>query len=143
MSTSNSKSADCPIAATLEIVGEKWSLLILRDIARGMHRFSDVHASLGCAKNLLSARLKRLEAAGIIQADAYQVVGARTRRAYHLTPAGAELLPVLLGLQEWGRRYLGGTGGARITHRDCGAEVHAALGCSDGHAMSALEVEVA
>lgn len=143
MSTSGPTVTDCPIAATLEIVGEKWSLLILRDIARGLHKFGAIHASLGCARNLLSARLKTLEAARIIHTEAYQETGARARKAYHLTPTGADLLPVLLALQEWGQKHLGRTGGAHITHRDCGSEVHTTLGCSNGHTLSTLEAEVA
>ncbi|MDO4898001.1 MAG: helix-turn-helix domain-containing protein, partial [Rothia sp. (in: high G+C Gram-positive bacteria)] len=96
----------CPIASTLEIAGEKWSLLILRDIFRGLHKFSELHQNLGCPKNLLSARLKTLEAAGIIRREEYREAGSRSRASYHLTEAGEDLLPVLAALQSWGEKHL-------------------------------------
>lgn len=121
MSTSAVPAAICPIARTLEIVGEKWSLLILRDVARGITKFSEIHDSLGCPKNLLSARLKTLVSAGILAKREYKEPGARLRSSYHLTESGADLLPVLIALQSWGRAHLDSAEliSTRILHREC------------------------
>lgn len=144
MSTPAAPTATCPIARTLEIVGEKWSLLILRDVARGITKFSEIHDSLNCPKNLLSARLKTLVSAGILAKREYKEPGARLRSSYHLTEAGADLLPVLIALQSWGRAHLNPAEliSTRIFHRECGGEVHAALTCAHGHHIGAAEIHV-
>ncbi|MBP3088396.1 transcriptional regulator [Corynebacterium sp. sy017] len=102
----NPSLTQCPIARTVAIIGEKWSLLILRDLARGMNKFSEIQQSLGCPKNLLSTRLKTFERAGIIARNEYREAGARARQAYYLTESGKALIPVLLALQDWGEEYL-------------------------------------
>jgi DNA-binding HxlR family transcriptional regulator len=96
---------DCPVARTLDIVGERWTLLILRDLFRqGARKFQDFEASLtGIGPNTLSARLKRLEEAGIVERRFY---AQRPPRAeYVLTEKGRALGPVLRALKTWGERY--------------------------------------
>jgi DNA-binding HxlR family transcriptional regulator len=95
----------CPVARALDIVGEKWSLLILRDLFRhGPQRFQDLEQRLsGVAPNTLSARLKRLEAQGVIGTRLYE--RHPPRYEYLLTEKGKALGPVLKALYNWGERY--------------------------------------
>ncbi len=114
----------CPIARTLEIVGERWTLLIIRDLFRGAQRFQDLQESLvGVAPNMLSDRLKTLEEHGLIRREFYSQHPPRA--AYALTPLGRELQPALRALVIWGAKHFGGP--VRAIHEDCGhpIELHA------------------
>jgi DNA-binding HxlR family transcriptional regulator len=94
---------ECPVAQALEIIGEWWSLLIIRDAFRGLRRFEAFQASLGIARNMLSRRLKALVAAGILEKRAYS---ERPRRhEYRLTAKGRALMPVIVSLLVWGNRW--------------------------------------
>ena len=95
----------CPIARTLDIVGERWTILILRDlVVGGTRKFQDFERSLvGISPNTLSARLKRLEEAGVIERRFYEQHPPRAE--YALTKKGEELRPVLRALFEWGQRH--------------------------------------
>ena len=88
----------CPIAASLDVVGERWSLLVVREIALGNHRFSQIARGTGAPRDRLSARLRALVAAG--------VVDHREDGGYHLTGAGKDLIPALQMLLQWGNRWL-------------------------------------
>ena len=90
----------CPIAAAMEVVGEKWSLLIVREIALGANRFGAIVAGTGAPRDRIAARLKTLEAAGVIARTAYQ--DHPPRDEYGLTASGRDLLPVLDALLAWG-----------------------------------------
>ncbi len=96
---------DCPVARTLDIVGERWTLLILRDLFRqGPRKFQDLETSLaGIGLNTLSARLKRLEEAGIVERRFYEQHPPRAE--YALTDKGRSIGPVLLALKKWGETY--------------------------------------
>lgn len=95
----------CPIASTLDIVGDRWSLVILRSMVMGARSFSDLLAMPeGISTNILSERLKRLEQTGIIKLS--EKGSGSKRGAYRLTRSGAELLPVLKSLAAWGERNL-------------------------------------
>lgn len=94
---------ECPVARSLELVGEWWSLLILRDALRGRRRFEEFQESLGIARNILSRRLKRLVAAGVLERRPY---AERPRRyEYRLTDKGRDLFPVVTALMAWGNRW--------------------------------------
>ncbi len=95
---------NCSIEASLALVGEPWNLLILREVFRGFHRFSDFHHNLGLAKNLLSTRLKKLCDHDILK-QIPSKPGSR-RFEYHLTTKGYDLYPVLLALMQWGDKWL-------------------------------------
>ena len=99
----------CPIAATLDVVGDKWTLLIIRDIGRfGKHRNKDFQAAdEGIPTNILADRLKRLVAAGLVEKRRYQERPPRFE--YHLTRRGRDLLPVLKAMAKWGERHVPGT----------------------------------
>ena len=93
----------CPIARTLDIVGEWWTLLILRDLARGINRFDTLQEELGIARNILTVRLQTLLDHGLIERQCYQQRPERFE--YRLTEKGAEMNAVLLTLQQWGERW--------------------------------------
>jgi DNA-binding HxlR family transcriptional regulator len=94
----------CPVARSLDIVGEWWSLLIIRDAMLGVRRFSDFQRRLGLAKNILVTRLKHLVAAGVMQAVPASDGSLFTE--YVLTEKGKDLLPTLVALRQWGEKYL-------------------------------------
>jgi DNA-binding HxlR family transcriptional regulator len=94
----------CPIAASLEVVGERWSLLVIREISLGKHRFSEIARGTGAPRDRLSARLSALVDAGVLERRPYST--APPRSGYHLTAAGKDLMPVLQALLQWGNRWL-------------------------------------
>jgi DNA-binding HxlR family transcriptional regulator len=128
-------SDNCSIRRTLDVVGEKWTLLVLRESFYGVRRFEDFARGLGCARNILSARLHTLVEEEILRREPYQEPGARTRVEYVLTSKGQELLPALLALMQWGDRWTADSAGppVEIAHGDCGAPVDVALICGAGH----------
>jgi DNA-binding HxlR family transcriptional regulator len=93
----------CPIAAALGLVGERWALLVVREIALGATRFGDIVAGTGAPRDRIAARLKALESAGIVVRTPYR--GGPVRYEYRLTDAGDALMPVLDALLEWGRHH--------------------------------------
>jgi DNA-binding HxlR family transcriptional regulator len=135
----------CSIARTLEVVGERWSLLVLREVLLGNRRFEAIAAATGAPRAVLTARLRTLEQHGLLTLSAYREPGQRARTEYRPTPAARELQPVLTALTDWGDRYLSGADGppARTTHRDCGAPVHSRLRCEHGHDVGPRDVRVA
>jgi DNA-binding HxlR family transcriptional regulator len=114
---------DCSIAKALEAVGERWSLLIVRDVMNGRRRFDAIQASLGVARNVLASRLQRLVDEGILERRPYRE-GA-VRHAYFLTEKGLDLWPALVALLAWGDRYSDWPEGPPmlVVHRDCGGSV--------------------
>src|ERR1700720_192583 len=101
----------CPVARSLDTIGEWWSLLIVRDALTGTRRFSDFQKSLGLAKNVLSTRLKKLVACGIL--EQVPASDGSAYREYALTPKGRELFPVIVALRQWGET----SSGSGQTHR--------------------------
>ena len=128
----------CSIARTLALVGDRWTLLVLRDVVNGVGRFDELAGHLGIARNILSGRLARLEQAGLVERTPYQEPGARERHAYRLTGPGRELVPILMAFMAWGDRHLAGPEGppAVVRHADCGAPVRVSLTCDEGHELS-------
>jgi DNA-binding HxlR family transcriptional regulator len=134
----------CSIARTLEVVGERWSLLVLREVMLGNRRFEDILAATGAPRAVLSQRLNALVEQGILERRSYQDPGQRARWEYRPTAAGRDLQPVLTALMDWGDEHLAGSAGppAVTTHRDCGAQVHAELRCGHDHRVSYRELAV-
>ena len=93
----------CPIAAALELVGERWALLVVREIALGSTRFSDIVAGTGAPRDRIAARLKALESANVIARTPYR--DGPVRYEYRLTESGEALIPVLDSLLEWGKKH--------------------------------------
>jgi DNA-binding HxlR family transcriptional regulator len=112
----------CPIGRAADLLGDRWTLLILRNATIGMRRFDDFRSDLGIADNILSARLGRLVDAGVLTRVPYRD-GGRTRQEYRLTESGADVLPLLHTLSRWGQRYTEPAQPAdpmRIVHLACG-----------------------
>lgn len=126
---------NCSIARTLAIVGEKWTLLVLREAFYGVRRFEDFHAALGCARNLLAARLRTLVAEGLLERASYQEEGRRRRHAYRLTDKGIDLFPALAALMQWGDRWTADPSGPPVLlrHRECGERLTVQLRCDAAH----------
>lgn len=132
--------ANCSVGRALAEVGERWSLLIVREALDGVTRFGDFRARLGIASNLLSTRLDRLVAAGVMTRVAYQEPGDRQRFEYRLTEKGADLRPTVIALLEWGDKYLADEQGPSVVVRhgtaedhDCDEPVTLVLTCAAGH----------
>lgn len=128
-------SDNCPAARTLAVVGERWTLLILREAFYGQRRFEDLQRTLGVARNLLATRLATLVEHGLLERRPYKEPGSRERFEYRLTERGIDLFPILLALMEWGDRHLGDEEGTPVIvqHRDCGAQIHLDITCEAGH----------
>lgn len=121
---------DCSIAATLAFVGDRWTLLILRDAFRGVRRFGDFCADLGIARNILTDRLDKLVASGILAKVPYQE--RPLRHEYRLTDKGRDLSPALVALMRWGDRWaVEGGPPTLLVHDACGAELEQLLRCPD------------
>jgi DNA-binding HxlR family transcriptional regulator len=135
MSWLETSTENCTVQRTLGLIGEKWSLLVLRDAMNGVRRFDDFRRHMGVSEAILADRLRTLVAAGIFEATPYREPGARTRNEYVLTEKGWGLWPVLIALKQWGDRNLADPSGApwEVHHRDCGGEVGVAVYCEAGH----------
>ena len=128
MLRSDYSTQNCSVARALEVIGERWSLLIVRNAFYGVKRFDDHQRWLGIARNVLQSRLERLVEEGILEKQLYQE--RPPRHEYRLTPKGRDLWPVLVTLLQWGDRY-GSESGPPVVleHRDCGGGVDAHLRC--------------
>jgi DNA-binding HxlR family transcriptional regulator len=125
----------CSVAQAVQVLGDRWTVLVLRDIFNGVRRFDDLQRHLGIARDVLTKRLAALVEEGVVVRQPYREPGARTRHQYTLTPAGWELRPVLLALIGWGDRHRPQPGGAPVVveHDACGEPVQVALVCAGGH----------
>lgn len=114
----------CPIVHSTGLVGDRWSILIVRELMMGNGRFQDLQAQTGATSQMLSARLRRLEADGLVERQAYS--RRPVRFEYRLTPKGTHLMPVILALRAWGEQWVkpqGSTTAVAMFHRTCGAEL--------------------
>jgi DNA-binding HxlR family transcriptional regulator len=128
----------CTIGRAMAVLGEKWTVVVCREVFTGVRRFDDMRARTGIPRQVLANRLARLVEQGILRRVPYREPGARERHEYRLTDKGLDLWPVLVALREWGDRYLADPGGPplRTVHRGCEAEVHAELHCAAGHRLA-------
>ncbi len=131
------ESTRCSVARAAAVVGDAWTVLVLRDLFNGIRRFDDLATHLGIARNVLTRRLAALVAEGVVAKVPYREPGARERSEYRLTPAGHDLRPVILAMLEWGDAHRAGPGGppVRVEH-DCGEPVHVELRCAGGHEVA-------
>jgi DNA-binding HxlR family transcriptional regulator len=118
----------CSVARTLEFVGAKWTLLVVRELLLGNHRFDEIVRYTGAPRDILTTRLRSLEAEGFITRVQYEERPPRFE--YHLTPLGRSLGPIVATMREFGDRHLAGESGPplRLAHT-CGEEYHAVLAC--------------
>ncbi|HYI35625.1 MAG TPA: helix-turn-helix domain-containing protein [Thermoleophilaceae bacterium] len=131
MAPSTFSDLNCSIARTLEIVGSRWTLLVLRDLFAGITRFDAIQADLGISRKVLAERLASLEEAGVVERRAYQ--DNPPRHDYLLTQKGSELGSVLLAMIAWGDRWEAGADGPPMLfrHEQCGQVTHAVAACSE------------
>jgi len=136
--------ARCSIARSLEVLGEKWSLLIVREAFWGRTRFSEFRATLGVSSDILTDRLGTLVDAGVMHRVAYREAGSRERYRYELTPSGRDLTPVLAALSAWGEQHRPGQAGPSAIYRQSGTgePVTLVFRAADGTILSDDEVEV-
>lgn len=132
----------CSIARTLDVIGEPWSPLILRDVWVGMNRFDQIQADLGISRKVLTERLSHLVDEGVLERRPYD---RRPRHEYVLTEKGTDLVDVLLVMTRWGDTWLAGNAGPPVLHRHraCGEISHVDLRCDHcGEPMHAADVEL-
>jgi DNA-binding HxlR family transcriptional regulator len=136
-------SSTCSVARAVEIVGQPWVLLVLREAFYGLRRFSDMQAHLGVSRSVLAARLDAMVQDGLLERRPYREPGQRERTEYVLTERGRDLYPVIVALRQWGDRHLAGDAGVPVLaeHDGCGATVRAALVCDAGHVVTPDDVE--
>ena len=120
---------ECSIARALDVIGEKWALLALREVTLGVRRFDQIVARTGAPRDVLTARLRKLVDAGVLERIQYS--DRPPRFEYHLTPAGRDLQPVLLTLMHWGDRYLaGGSPPPAVWTHTCGQHLTPRVTCA-------------
>ncbi|MCR1785671.1 helix-turn-helix transcriptional regulator [Nocardioides carbamazepini] len=119
---------ECSVARTLELVGAKWTLLAVRELLLGSHRFEEIVRYTGAPRDILTDRLRRLEAEGLVVRSQYQERPPRFE--YHLSDLGRSLIPIIATMREFGDRHLAGADGPplRLEH-SCGEEYHPVLAC--------------
>ena len=131
---------NCSVAGSLELIGDRWTLLIIRDAFLGIRRFDDLQRHLGVARNVLQSRLERLVDEGIFKRVPYQERPPRFE--YRLTRKGVDLWPVLVALMQWGDKHVLGGPPVVLVHKDCGGKVDDRRTCARcGAALDAWDVE--
>jgi DNA-binding HxlR family transcriptional regulator len=132
----------CSIARTLDVMGEPWTPLVIRDVFVGMHRFDQIQQDLGISRKVLTERLNHLVEHEILERRPYD---NRPRYEYHLTDRGTELFDVLMVMVGWGDKWLGGKAGPPVLYRHhaCGEISHVDPHCSHcGQVMHATDIDV-
>ncbi|MFG2038085.1 winged helix-turn-helix transcriptional regulator [Dactylosporangium sp. NPDC048998] len=126
---------NCTIGRAMAILGERWTIVVLREVFNGIFRFDDMRVRTGIPRQVLTNRLGVLVDNGILRRVPYREPGSRGRDEYRLTEKGFDLYPMIVAVREWGDRYLADPGGPPLetVHRGCGAHVHATLICEHGH----------
>ena len=129
---------NCTIGRAMEILGERWTFVVIREVFNGIRRFDDMRVRTGIPRQVLTNRLASLVEHGILHRAPYQEPGARVRHEYRLTAKGFDLYPVMIAVSEWGNRYLAEPEGPPLefVHRDCGSPVHMETHCTAGHTVT-------
>ncbi|MET0467965.1 MAG: helix-turn-helix domain-containing protein [Aeromicrobium sp.] len=132
-------SGTCSIARTAQILGDRWTVLVVRDLFNGVRRFDALQDHLGIARDVLTRRLALLVAEGLVERRPIRLEGERARHEYVLSAAGRDLRTVLVAILDWGDAHRSGPDGppAALRHDGCGEAVHARLVCDAGHEIDA------
>lgn len=131
---------DCSLSRSLELLGERWTLLVIQNAIYGVRRFSDFQVRLDIPKAVLSDRLARLTEGGVLEKRAYQ--SSPVRYEYVPTEAGAELWPVIYGLSAWGKRHIGGESPRLFRHAECGSGLLPSTHCPQCGPVHPRDVEM-
>lgn len=129
MSRSDLADTLCPVSRAIERVGDPWVLMILREMFMGRHRFEDMQRLTGASPHILSQRLKRMCADGILEKRAYSDRPARYE--YHLTEKGRDLWPVIIMLKSWSDKWLGTHGVVELKHKTCANPIIPKVTCPE------------
>jgi DNA-binding HxlR family transcriptional regulator len=128
---------NCTVARAMAVLGERWTIVVLREVFNGVRRFDQIRDHAGIPRQVLANRLAALCEAGVLRREPYRAPGERERHEYRLTAKGLDLYPVLIAVKDWGDRYLADPAGPplEISHRDCGEPVRLRLVCGRGHVL--------
>ena len=128
---------NCTIGRAMEVLGERWTFVVLREVFNGIRRFDDMRRHTGIPRQVLTNRLSLLVEQDVLRRVAYREPGQRERREYRLTDKGFALFPVMVAVAAWGDRYLADPDGPPIefVHRGCGSAVEVHLRCAEGHEL--------
>jgi DNA-binding HxlR family transcriptional regulator len=133
--------AHCPINRAMGLVGSRSAMLIMREAFYGTRRFDDFVHRVEMAPATASTHLRALTEAGLLKRQPYREPGGRARDEYALTPAGTDLMPVVFGLFEWGRRHTDAQPLIDFAHAGCGHPLEVSVRCTAGHDVGQDEVE--
>jgi len=139
----NWSTENCTISRTMDILGDKWTFHVLREVFVGVRRFEDIRARAGIPRQVLTERLAALIERGLIRRHPYRLPGQRERSEYRLTQAGLDLYPVLVAMIQWADQYLPLDDGPPIEPRhrgDCAERVTVVMQCEAGHEPGPREV---
>jgi DNA-binding HxlR family transcriptional regulator len=132
----------CSLAAALDVIGRRATMLLIREAFYGVHRFEEFVRRGGFTEAVTAARLRELVDTGLLERRSYQDPGQRSRAEYHLTEKGRDLFPVVVALMRWGDKWERSDGGRiEFTHAECGAPIDAEVRCENGHTLSIEDVE--
>lgn len=134
---------DCSMSRSIAVIGDRWTLMLLRDLFLGVRRFENFERRLGISRSVIAERLKLLVDEGVLRREAYQ--DHPVRHEYRLTDKGLALHPVMMAIVHWGDAHYAGEAGPPLIHRHkaCGCDFTPALSCSEcGEAVGARDVEV-
>jgi DNA-binding HxlR family transcriptional regulator len=131
----------CPLDRTLQLIGNRTALLLVREVFYGGSRFDSLVKRVGVTEAVAAQRLRELVEVGVLTKEPYREPGQRTRHAYVLTDAGHDLLPAVLALIQWGAAHTKG-GGPALTHVDCGEAVQLEVRCAAGHTVDEEDLQV-
>src|SRR5215467_9502049 len=131
---------NCTVQRALSVVGDRWTFVVLREVFNGVRRFDEMRIRTAIPRQVLSNRLARLVAEGLLRREPYREPNQRQRDEYRLTQKGLDLYPILVALNEWGTAYYADQEGSPLTfrHRGCTGEVSVNLHCSEDHAVTSV-----
>lgn len=133
---------DCPIDRTMQLIGTRSAVLLLREAYFDTSRFDDFVHRTGLTEAVVAARLRDLVDAGLLERQPYREPGQRTRHAYVLTPSGRDLMPAVIALGQWGAKHLPGTQPRVLEHLECGQRVRVVAECDAHHRVGVDDVVV-
>jgi DNA-binding HxlR family transcriptional regulator len=132
----------CSLAAALDVIGRRATMLLLREAFYGAHRFDEFVRRAGFTEAVTAARLRELVDEGLLERRPYKDPGQRSRDEYHLTEKGRDLFPAVVALMRWGDKWVRPDGGTvAFTHAGCGSRVDVEVRCAKGHSVSIEDVE--
>lgn len=130
---------NCSVQRTLDVIGDKWTIQVIREAFHGVRRFDQMRDHIGVSDSVLSSRLRKLVDEGILETAEYRHPGSRTRKEYKLTASGKDLYPVVITMLKWGDTHRPDPAGPpiEVAHAGCGGAIDVELRCAKGHRLTA------